>query len=50
MGRTKTQPEMLDCLRNGRTPRTSLDHLLSIQEIIEASYASSRDGGAPVQS
>lgn len=49
MGRTKTQPEMLDCLRTGRTPRTTLDHLLAVQEIIEASYASARDSGAPTQ-
>ena len=48
MGRTKTQPEMLECLRTGRTPRTTLEQLLAIQEIIEAGYASASDRGEPV--
>jgi predicted dehydrogenase len=49
MGRTKTQPEMLECLRTGRAPRTSLDHLLTIQEIVDAAYASAADNGEPVR-
>lgn len=49
MGRTKTQPEMLECMRTGRAPRTGLDHLLAIQEIIEASYASAAQLGEPVR-
>jgi predicted dehydrogenase len=49
MGRTKTQPEMLDCLRTGRAPRTGLDHLLAIQEIIDASYVSAAERGEPIR-
>lgn len=49
MGRTKTQPEMLECLRTGRPPRTSLDHLLAIQEIVEAGYASAEEQGEPIR-
>lgn len=49
MGRTKTQPEMLDAIRTGRKPRTNVDHLLAIQEIIEAGYLSARNGGAPTE-
>jgi predicted dehydrogenase len=49
MGRTKTQPEMLECIRTGRTPKTHVGHLLAIQEIIEASYNSAKAGGEPTR-
>lgn len=49
MGRTKTQPEMLDCIRTGRQPKTSLEHLLAIQEIIDAAYRSAEEAGRPTR-
>jgi predicted dehydrogenase len=49
MGRTKTQPEMLAAIRAGRAPKTSVEHLLAIQEVIEASYNSAAAGGEPVK-
>ncbi|MCX6361259.1 MAG: Gfo/Idh/MocA family oxidoreductase [Armatimonadetes bacterium] len=49
MGRTKTQPEMLAAIRAGRSPKTSVEHLLAIQEVIEASYNSASTGGEPVK-
>lgn len=49
MGRTKTQPEMLECIRTGRTPKTNVEHLLAIQEIIDASYRSAEAGGELVR-
>jgi predicted dehydrogenase len=49
MGRTKTQPEMLDCIRTGRAPKTTVEHLLAIQEIIDAGYRSAEAKGEPVR-
>lgn len=40
MGRLFTQPELLKCVREGKTPHTSLDNLLQIQQIIDAAYRS----------
>lgn len=48
MGRTKTQPEVLDCIRTGRTPKTSIKNLLTIQEVIDAAYRSAEASGKPV--
>ncbi len=48
MGRTKTQSEVLDCIRTGRTPKTSITNLLAIQEIIDAAYRSAEAAGKPV--
>lgn len=49
MGRTKTQPEMLNCLRTGKTPRTTLDQLLAVQQIVEAGYNSAAEFGTPTR-
>lgn len=49
MGRTKTQPEMLAAIREGRTPRTNVEQLLTIQEIIDAAYRSAATTGDPVK-
>jgi len=49
MGRTKTQPEVLDAIRTGRTPRTSIANLIAIQEIIDAAYRSAEAKGRPVE-
>jgi predicted dehydrogenase len=49
MGRTKTMPEMLAAIRSGRSPKTSVEHLLSIQEVIDAAYRSADSGGEPVR-
>jgi hypothetical protein len=49
MGRTKTMPEMLSAIRAGRSPKTSVDHLLVIQEVIDAAYRSAEAQGEPVQ-
>lgn len=49
MGRTKTQPEVLDCIRTGRMPKTNIDQLLKIQEIIDAAYRSADAAGEPVK-
>ncbi len=48
MGRTKTQPEVLECIRTGKTPKTSIKNLLAIQEIIDAAYRSAEAKGKPV--
>ena len=49
MGRTKTQPEMLRCIRVGGRPKTSVEHLLAIQEVIDAAYGSAARSGEPVR-
>jgi len=40
MGRTKTQPEFLQCIKSGGVPATSLDDMLALQTVIEAAYRS----------
>jgi predicted dehydrogenase len=40
---------MLDCIRTGRTPKTNVEHLLAIQEIIDASYRSAEASGETVR-
>jgi predicted dehydrogenase len=49
MGRTKTQPDMLQAIRAGRQPKATVEHLLAIQEIIDAAYRSAEAGGEPVR-
>lgn len=49
MGRTKTQPEVLECILTGRTPKTNVEQLLAIQEIIQAAYDSADQSGEPVR-
>ena len=49
MGRTKTQPVLLQCIREGGTPATDITRLLRIQEIIDAAYRSAAKSGDPVQ-
>ncbi|HSV74914.1 MAG TPA: Gfo/Idh/MocA family oxidoreductase [Chthonomonadales bacterium] len=49
MGRTKTQPDMLRCIRGGGKPKTTVEHLLAIQVIIDAAYTSATRTGEPVR-
>jgi predicted dehydrogenase len=49
MGRTKTQPDVLECIRTGKTPKTSIKNLVAIQEVIDAAYRSAEKQGKPVE-
>jgi predicted dehydrogenase len=45
MGRTRTQAELLACIRDrSRVPHTGLDRLLAVQVGIDVAYASAEDG------